>query len=230
MPAPCTFRSAFTSGHVDPAVILAFHRSTFGDTRMEVDPANDGGSGDQGGDGNKGEVGPNGFPESTPIADMKPEHQAAYWKHQSRKHEDTAKARADYEAIKAERDQLKASTQTDAEKAITDARADERAKAEKDTAGKYQARLVAAEVKAALASTKFPADKIAGQVEFLDHTKFLTADGEVDADKVKQYAAGLAPTGGTWPDMGGGKRGRNTTGKGVSAGADMYAASRGKTT
>ena len=122
MPAPCTFRSAFTSGHVDPAVILAFHRSTFGDTRMEVDPANDGGSGDQGGDGNKGEVGPNGFPESTPIADMKPEHQAAYWKHQSRKHEDTAKARADYEAIKAERDQLKASTQTDAEKAITDAR------------------------------------------------------------------------------------------------------------
>ena len=144
---------------------------------------------------------PERLPEATPIADMKPEHQAAYWKHQSRKHGDTAKARADYEAIKAERDQLKASTQTDAEKAIVEARADERAKAEKDTASKYQARLVAAEVKAALAATKFPADKIAGQVEFLDHSKFLTADGEVDADKVKQYAAGLAPMaarGPTW--------------------------------
>lgn len=28
-----------------------------------------------------------GFPASTPVADMAPEHQAAYWKHQSRKHE-----------------------------------------------------------------------------------------------------------------------------------------------
>lgn len=223
MSTPKPFHSALPAkfrADMDPAWVLAFHRARFGDIRMEADPGSDGGDGV---DGDKGEVGAHGFPEKTPIADMSAEQQAAYWKHQSRRHEDAAKARADYEAIKAERDQLRSATQTDAEKAVSEARAEERTKAEQETASKYQSRLVAAEVKAALAATHFPADKIAGQVEFLDHSKFLTTDGEVDADKVKQYADGLAPAGGgTWPDMGGGNRG--TTGKpsGIASGRDLY--------
>lgn len=214
--APC-FRSAFTAGHVYPADVLAFHRTAFGATRMEVDPATSSPPVDPSAGGESGttakfkdpDTGESfDFPVDTPISNMTEAQKSEYWRHKARKHEGAVKARADYDAIKAERDQLKSATQTETEKAIEAARAEERGKVEQETAGRFQARIVAAEVKAALAAAKFPADKIAGQVEFLDHSKFLTASGEVDADKVKQYADGLVPAGGgQWPDMGGGNRG-----------------------
>ncbi len=210
MPQMNLFRSAFADGQVSPAQILAFHRLAFGDVRMENDPPPNPDPNPKPTPPNgKAEVGPNGFPEATPIADMTPEHQAAYWKHQSRKHEDAAKARADYEAVKAERDQLKAATLTDTEKAIDEARKDERAKAETETAAKFQASLVRTKLEAALVARRFPVDKAGAQVEFIDHTKFLTPAGDIDADKVKQYAEGIVP-GGQWPDMGGGRRGAGT--------------------
>ncbi|HEY9524052.1 MAG TPA: hypothetical protein VIR33_12495 [Thermopolyspora sp.] len=37
------------------------------------------------------EVGPDGFPLNTPVADMAPEHAAAYWRHRARKHEKAVK-------------------------------------------------------------------------------------------------------------------------------------------
>lgn len=37
-------------------------------------------------------AGPDGFPPSTPVADMAPEQQAAYWRHQAKKHEKAYKA------------------------------------------------------------------------------------------------------------------------------------------
>ncbi len=40
-------------------------------------------------------LGPDGFPLHTPVADMAPEHAAAYWRHQARKHEKTAKSNSD---------------------------------------------------------------------------------------------------------------------------------------
>lgn len=172
----------------------------------------------------------NGFPENTPVANMTADQQVAYWKHQSRKHEQRAAERADYDTIKAERDRIKAASQTEAEKAIEQAKADAAAAATAAARAAFAPKLVAAKLEAALAG-KMPADKIAGQVAFLDHSKFLTADGEVDTDKVMQYAAGLAPAGGQWPDTGQGRRGtKDGPGRGVSAGADMFAASRGKKT
>lgn len=220
------FASAFDAGAVTPAQIIAFHGARFGGLRMEDTGDGEGGDGGEGGSGGESDK---GFPADTPIADMNAEQQAAYWKHQARKHETAAKARSDYDAVVAERDRLKSATQTEAEKAV------EAAKTEASTAAKVEARnqyvpqLVSAKLEAALAG-KMPADKIAAQVEFLDHTKFLTESGEVDTDKVQQYAAGLAPAGGQWPDMGQGNRGKQTSVKGVNAGADMFAASRGKQT
>lgn len=41
-------------------------------------------------------VGPNGFPLNTPVADMAPEHQAAYHQHHARKHEQRVKAYGQY--------------------------------------------------------------------------------------------------------------------------------------
>lgn len=218
------YASAFDFGATTAEQVLAFHRARFGDARMEGETPPAGESTEAGGDGGEsGEQG--GYPANTPLSEMTEGQQLAYWKHQARKHETTSKARADYDTIKAERDQLLSSTQTEAEKAVAAAR-EEGARAGR---AEYAPRLVAAELKAALAG-KIPADKLAGQIEFIDHTKFLTDTGEVDTDKVEQYAEGITPAA-TWPDTGQGKRGNaDASGKGVAAGAEMFAASRGKKT
>jgi hypothetical protein len=148
--------------------------------------------------------------------------QAAYWKHQSRKHEDRAGATADYDAVKAELDRLKALTQTDAEKAIEQARAEARTQAKAEAIRDSLPRLVKAEIKAAAAG-RVPAERLDAGFDLLDLTKFLTADGsEVDADRVSQYVEGLAPDGKTWPDMGQGRRGPTTPTTGVNAGRSLY--------
>lgn len=210
------FRSAFPlgGGPVTPDQILAFHRLHFGSAQMNgADGAAQGG--DNGGgdpvnfkDPETGEE--FAFPDKTPLASMTEPQKTEYWRHKAQKHEKSAKARADYDDVKAERDRLKAAGQTDAEKAaekaVTEARADERARVEAETRDKYASQLVGAEFKAALAGKRDPKD-IASLIEGLDITKFLTATGEVDTDKVTNYAAGLAPSGTSWPDTGAGRRG-----------------------
>ena len=200
---------------------------------VEDDGGDAGGEGgDQGGDGGSGQAegtftDPDTgetyqFPKDTALADMTEAQRTEYWRHKARKHEGAAKARADYDAIKAERDQLKAAGMTDAEKAVEEARNQAAAAAQAEARAQFSGRLVQAEMKAALAG-KIPAEKVAGHVEFLDVTKFLTEAGEVDTDKVQQYAAGLAPAGGQWPDMGGGSRGGSGKSSGLEAGRDLWA-------
>lgn len=47
---------------------------------------------EQGQEPQEPEVGPDGYPLNTPVSKMAPEHQAAYWRHQARKHEKAVKA------------------------------------------------------------------------------------------------------------------------------------------
>lgn len=209
------------------AQLLAFHRQTFGDARM--DAGGDGGN--EGGDSGSGDgpaLNEHGYPDKTPVAEMPAEQQVAYWKHQSRKHEQRASRTADYDDVVAERDRLKQATLSDSEKAI------EAAKTEAAEAARAEARkealpaLVRAEFKAAAAG-KIPADRLAGILEPLDLTKFLTAGGgEVDTDKVQQYVDGLAPDGKKWPDMGQGRRGDAQKSTGVGAGRSLYGDRRSK--
>lgn len=169
--------------------------------------------------------GDKGFPENTPWRDMEPEEQVAYWQHQARKHENTAKARGDYDQLKAAADrlaELERQQMSPDQQAIEDAKREAREAALAEARTSVAERLVTAELRAALAG-RLPADKIAGQVEFLDHSKFLTPEGEVDTDKVTNYANGIAPSGGTWPDMGQGNRGNTNKASGVSAGKDLFA-------
>lgn len=229
------FASAFplTGGPVSPAQILAFHRERFGDTRMEEGA--DDAAAKAAADAQAAEkaaadkavadaAADRGFPENTPIVEMTEKQQAAYWKHQARKHEDTAKARKDYDEVIAERDRLKAAAQTDAEKAVDEAKAEARKEALLEAAPK----LVAAEFKAELKGKRTP-EQITALLEPLDLKRFLTDTGEVDTAKVSQYAAGLGSAGKEWPDTGQGNRER-TAAKGVSAGADLFAESRAKKT
>ncbi len=172
-------------------------------------------------DGSKGE----GFPSETPLIEMTVEQREAYWKHQARKHEDRVKALGDVDSLKAKAakfDELEAAKLTPSEKAIEEARAEERAKVLAEQTRTVADRLVAAEFKVALAGRKKP-EEVAALLEPLDLTKFLTSDGEVDADKVKTYADGIAPSSTKrWPDTGQGARGSSEKVTGVNAGKGLY--------
>lgn len=163
-----------------------------------------------------------GYPADTPVAEMTEAQQAAYWKYHSRHWQARAEGRKDYDQIKNERDQLKAQTQTAEEKAIEDARAEGRAEALKE----YAPRVARGTLISALATRGMKREEIDAQLEFVDLSKFVTADGETDADKVEAYVQGVAPsTGQTWPDMGAGRRGDpggRKAGGSVQAGRDAY--------
>jgi hypothetical protein len=165
----------------------------------------------------------NGFPAGTPLEQMTPDQQIAYWKHYSRQHEATAKARADYDAIKAkadELDQYKAANATEHEKAVKAAADAARAQALQETTP----RLVAAEFRAATAGRLTP-EQLASALEPLDMSKFLDPTGNVDTAKVATHAALLGapqiPAAPTFPDLGQGKR-PGTTAASVAAGKALY--------
>lgn len=186
------------------AALIAHHRGTFGDARMEDDdpPADDPSADDP------PKVNEHGYPDATPVKDMTVEQQLAYHQHHSRKWESRAKSREDYDAIKAERDRLKQAGMSPDEKALEEAKqaAAEAARAEeRATFGKQ---LVATKLEAALSRRGLDEERIAALVGPLDHTFFLTDSGEVDADRVSAYASGFGQDGKQWPDMGQGNRGR----------------------
>ena len=204
--------------------LLALHRSLFGGFRM-VD--GDNGAGEAQGAQGAGQqqqaptVNEHGFPDKTPVKDMTDTQQAAYWRHQARKHEDRVKSMGDYDALKAERDELKSKTQTADEKALEAAKKEALEAGAAAERAKIAPRLVSAEFKAANAG-RIPAEQLKLVLDGLDPSKFLTAEGEVDADKVKQYVDGIAPADGKkWPGTGQGKRDQQKT-TGVSAGRALW--------
>lgn len=171
-----------------------------------------------------GDSSPEGFPADTPLAEMTAEQREAYWKHQARKHENRVKSLGDIDALKAKAeafDALEAEKLTPSEKAIQEARAEERERVLAEQAKAVADRLVAAEFKVAFAGRKKP-EEVAELLEPLDLTKFLTSDGEVDADKVSKYAAGIAPAGRQWPGTGQGSRGTSEKATGVNAGKSLF--------
>lgn len=157
-----------------------------------------------------------GYPADTPLAEMEPEQQAAYWRSMARKHEQRAKQAADYDQVKAERDELKQATQTDVERQITEATAKVRA----ETAQQFSERLAAAEFRAALAG-RVNRDAATAIIEGINLTKFLASDGEVDTDMVSEHVKALLGVR-QQPDMGQGNRGPSGSAKSVAAGRDLY--------
>ncbi|HEY1177863.1 MAG TPA: hypothetical protein VGF17_17035 [Phytomonospora sp.] len=248
-----TFPSAFDQlgrGPITADDLVRFHRSVFGDLRMSNDDGalNGGGAGGNGGGGDNGGSGSGdggtgsggssgtdnggadkGFPENTPLAEMTVEQREAYWKHQARKHEATAKGRADYDAIKAERDQLKQANETDAEKAVREAREAGKAEARTEAANDTVKALLRMGLRVRGITDDAELDEIVSTVNL---AAYADEKGAVDDSKVLRTIDRLAGTAGSTegPDTGQGNRGGQTRKSGVSAGAAMYAASRGKTT
>lgn len=207
------------------ARLLSLHRDIFGGFRMAVGDSGDQSGGDQSGGGDDPRVNANGYPDETPVKDMTEGQQVAYWKFHARKHEDESKARGDYDAQKADAEkwrQAQLEKLPADERALTDARQKADTEARADERGKFGRQLVASEVRGALRGHQLPDDRIESLVGPLDHNYFLTATGEVDAAKVSEYASGFGAEGGTWPDMGQGRRGQGGPAKGVDAGRDLY--------
>lgn len=190
----------------------------------------------QGGGGRT--AGEHGYPENTPLTEMTVEQREAYWKHKARQHEDAWKSvrerRLTPEQViemqnrlnEIDREQM-----TEHQREVDDAR---RAGGE-EAAARLAPLLVRASIETALVR-KAPTlsdDEIRGKVEYLDLQRFLTDSGEVDTDKVSEWAtANTSPANGgsgggqgRFPDMGGGKRGPRT--ETAQARADAIAKRRG---
>lgn len=209
----------------------------------------DGGTGDvggstadtgaTGGDAGAGDSGASGatdkgFPENTAVADMQPAEQAAYWKFQSRKHQQRAESRADYDELKAKAErlaELERASESEHEKALREAR--EAAKAEGRTEALAEANrdVVTALMDGALRGRGKDDEQIEYLLKHFNPESFV-ADGKPDTKAILSLADSIAGpvTGGgngRGPDFGQGQRGQHGKASGVSAGAEMFAASRG---
>lgn len=167
------------------------------------------------------------FPANTPVAEMTAPQQVAYWKHQSRKHEARATERADYDAIKAKAEQYDAlanASKTEQERAIEAARTEATEQVRKEERTNSSIRIVDAEMRAAAAG-RIPVEQLKVILDPIDRTKFLTADGEVDDEKITAFIAGIAPAadkGGRFPDLGQGRRQSGPATPSIQSGRDLY--------
>jgi hypothetical protein len=123
------------------------------------------------------------FPANTPVKDMEPAQQAAYYKHQARKHEDRVKAYGDITPEKLaeltrERDELRQANQSESERAIEEAK----------EAGRAEVRqLLAAErVRTALASALAGRSVEPDALLDLDRSVFVKGD-KADTDAIKAW-------------------------------------------
>lgn len=155
--------------------------------------------------------GDHGFPANTPLADMNAEQQAAYWKHQARKHESTVKdlgkRYGDYDSLReraGQYDALLRTTQTDQERAVADARKTAAEEARAAAQAEFGGQLVAARLQTALAGRR-SAEEIDALIEGVDPARFLKDGGQVDTEKVATWVDRVAPKRPT--DLGQGSRG-----------------------
>ncbi|MFD9205977.1 hypothetical protein ACFVZM_06815 [Streptomyces sioyaensis] len=176
-----------------------------------------------GGGGNAPKLNEHGFPDATPVVDMAPEHQAAYWKHHARKHEQRANAAPDA----AELETLRSAAAELAERKKAELTDAERIQAEKTAAD--DARTVAErerdEARAELLRVRVAADK-GLTVEQAARLRGSTKEElEADADELKKLftpSAGDGNQGGA--HRSGGARGSDVGGSApsVSTGEELY--------
>lgn len=223
------------------AQTMVRNTAQYGGFTMMADDADAGdGAGDEGSsDKDKGAAdtsGDKGFPADTPVAEMKPEEQAAYWRAQAQKHEGRnkeilgitgGKYGDDLRNLLAEADTARREKMTADERAIEDAKR----QAREETTREYGPRSVRAAFDLLLGD--MPEQERNDEIDLLDLSKFLKQNGDVDTAKVRQFAQKIAPP---VKDEGTQRRnygqGSHTRGQssGVAAGAEMYAAGRKKST
>jgi hypothetical protein len=157
-------------------------------TLFEDDPAAGGG----GGTGNQGpQLNEHGYPDATPVANMAPEHQTAYWRYHSKKWETTAKAAPDateLETLRAAAAELatrKAAELTETERLQAEAAA---ARAEADSLRAAAAETAFELTKAQVAATKQLPAELAARLRGTTREEL-----EADADSLLAVIQPAAP-------------------------------------
>lgn len=176
-----------------------------------------------------------GFPKDTPVAEMTTEQQVAYYKHQSRKHEERAteyrtaaggKTAAEVKAGLESADELRRQSLTDQQKAVEDAEK----KGREETAREYAPKAARAVFELALKHVE-DKDERSEILDAIDVKSVITASGDIDTDKVSRIVARLAPAGKAEErrlrDFGAGDRKVGKT-SGVAAGRSLFQERHGK--
>lgn len=130
-----------------------------------------------------------GFPDGTPVAEMTQEQQLAYWKHHSRQHERRANSRADYDQLKADSEELarlRAANQTDAERALEEAREEARREGENLGAQRYLSDAVKAKFQHLTGKSD---DEVATAFAHVNAQSFTTDQGDIDGAALTAFAA-----------------------------------------
>lgn len=131
-----------------------------------------------------------GYPADTPVAEMKPEEQVAYFKHQSRKWERIAKKAPSDDEIaslrqKAEQlGKLQKEQMSAQEKAVAEARETALKEGENAGASKYLGALVRKSFEAEAYRSGLDGEAIGAFADLVDPQKLLTDEGDMDADKI----------------------------------------------
>lgn len=166
-----------------------------------------------------------GYPKDTPVAEMTAAQQAAYWKHNSRRHEGRFKdivgdkTPEQIKADLAELAELKKQQLTPAEQALTDQY--EKGKAEGISAERRQA--ATAIFRGALEANGITGDDLTELSSTFNVDAFI-GDNGVDTTKIANFAKRFAPagTGGTQRqrDFGAGRRQQGTPERGAGGKAE----------
>ncbi len=142
---------------------------------------------------------------------------------------------ADYEDLKAKAAdvaRIQVTRQADTDRAVAQARETTAANVRAEERARHAPRLVDPAIKSALGNHIDDA-RLAVILEPLDRTKLLTADGDVDTDKVVAFVAGIGTTAtratstsvARFPNLGQGRRGDlGKVGPSVQSGRDAYTA------
>lgn len=141
------------------------------------------------------------FPLATPVANMTPEQAGEYWRHEAKKAHKASDAYKKLGTVDDVRskitaaDAAAAAALTDQERALNEART------EADTAGFTRGRdkfarpavegLLVASTRGAGETIEAATARVRGALEFVDVTKFITDDGDLDAKKVETFAQSL---------------------------------------
>lgn len=160
-----------------------------------------------------------GFPKNTPVEQMTPEQEAAYWKNQSKvqqkAREDAEKAAKAYEkfgtpeALQSAHDAAEQNRQaalSEADRMLEQAKAASKAEGISEGTSKVLGSAVkgwlVALTKGANETLEAATSRVEGAIEFADLTKFVGENGELDAAKVQTFATsiGSKDSGGTSPE------------------------------
>ncbi|MGV9540920.1 hypothetical protein ACWDSF_06305 [Nocardia beijingensis] len=139
---------------------------------------------------------PRPYPAETPLAEMAPEQQAAYWKFHARKREDAVRAFGgktpqQIAELETQLNALKAERMSAEEKAIADAvsQAQEATRAEVEQ--EWQSKYRTARLQAVAGTVLTDKDQLKSFMSIVDTSKFVGEDGDIDDDAVMGHLTAI---------------------------------------